>query len=84
MSRGSLWTILKPKHKVQSNAFDVYKFLLYVKHDSIVMRWIIYLNTCVEHLAFDVKKQHIWDNHFNLQTHEVSYVMKDDYVIAIT
>jgi len=28
----------------------------------------------MEHLVFDINQQHIWAIHFNMQTHEVSYV----------
>jgi len=36
------------------DAFEGYKFLLNVKHDSIVMWWMRDLNMGIEHLAFDV------------------------------
>jgi len=36
------------------NALDVYKSLLCVKHESIVMCLMINLNMSVEHLTFDV------------------------------
>jgi hypothetical protein len=36
------------------DAFEGYKILLNVKHDSIVMWWMIDLNMGIEHLAFDV------------------------------
>jgi hypothetical protein len=35
------------------DAFEGYKILLNVKHDSIIM-WMIDLNMGIEHLAFDV------------------------------
>ncbi len=37
------------------DAFEGYKALLVVKHDSIIMRWMTYLNIGIKHLAFDVK-----------------------------
>jgi len=31
--------------RFKSDAFESYKFLLHVRYDSIIVRWIIYLNT---------------------------------------
>jgi hypothetical protein len=36
------------------DAFEGYEILLNVKHDSIIMWWMIDLNMGIEHLAFDV------------------------------
>jgi hypothetical protein len=41
------------------------------------------LNSSMEHLAFDVNKQHIWVIHLDLQTHVVSYVTKEVYATTI-
>jgi hypothetical protein len=35
----------------------------------------------MERLAFDLNQQHICAIHFNMQTHEVSYVLKEIYAI---
>ncbi len=75
VSRGDLWL----EHKVQSNLFEGYKPLL-----SMIMRWMIDLNTGIEHLAFDVNQQHIWATHLNMQTSELSYVTREVYVTFIT
>ncbi len=40
--------------RLKFDAFEGYKALLVVKHDSIIMRWMTYLNIGIEHLAFDV------------------------------
>ncbi len=48
------------------DAFDVYKSLLFAKHESIVTCWTTYLNTNMEHLTFHVNQQHMWATHFNL------------------
>jgi hypothetical protein len=40
------------------------------------------LNIGMEHFAFDVNQQHIWATHFNMQTCEISYVIKKVYAIA--
>ncbi len=47
------------EYEVQFHGFEAYKFLLCVKHDSIIMHWITNLNSRVEHFAFDVNQQHI-------------------------
>jgi hypothetical protein len=36
------------------DAFEGCKILVNVKHDSIIMWWMIDLNMGIEHLAFDV------------------------------
>jgi hypothetical protein len=66
------------------NVFEGNKILLNVKHDSIIMWWMIDLNMGIEHLAFDVNQQHIWATHLNLQTSEISYITREVYVIVIT
>jgi len=60
----SLYTDLNTKFK--SNAFEAYKALVGARHESIIMIWVTYLNTNVEHLAFDVNQQYIWATHLNL------------------
>ncbi len=63
-------------HEFKFDAFEAYKSLLCAKHDSIITRQMTNLNIKVEHLAFDVKQQHIWAIHFNMQTREMSYVTR--------
>jgi hypothetical protein len=48
-----LYSYLK-NMRFKFDAFEGYKILLNVKHDSIVMWWMIDLNMGIEHLAFDV------------------------------
>ncbi len=52
--------------KFKSDAFEVYKSLLCVKHDLILMCWMTNSNIKVEHWAFDVNQHHIWATHFNM------------------
>jgi len=40
--------------KFKFDAFANYKALLASTHDSIIMRYMPYLNSSVEHMAFDV------------------------------
>jgi hypothetical protein len=40
----------------KSDVFEGYKVLLNVKHDSIIMWWMIDLNMGIEHLAFYVNQ----------------------------
>jgi hypothetical protein len=49
----SLYTYLNTKFKY--DAFEPYKALVGARHESIIMRWVTYLNIGVEHLTFDVK-----------------------------
>jgi hypothetical protein len=44
-----LYTYLNTRFK--SYAFEVYKALMCVKHDSIIMQWMTNLNTCIQHLG---------------------------------
>jgi hypothetical protein len=48
----SLYTNTNTKFKF--DAFEAYKALVGAKHESIIMKWVTYLNTGMEHLAFDV------------------------------
>jgi hypothetical protein len=48
----SLYIDLNTKFK--SNAFEAYNTLVGVKHESIIMKWVMDLNINVEHLTFDV------------------------------
>jgi hypothetical protein len=59
-----LYTYLNMRFKF--DAFEGYKVLLNVKHDSMIMWWMTNLNTSMEHLAFDVNQQHNWAIHLNL------------------
>jgi hypothetical protein len=43
----------KLEYEVQSYGFEAYKYLLCVKHDSIIMHQITNLNTRMEQFAFD-------------------------------
>jgi hypothetical protein len=45
--------------KFKCNVFEGYNVLLCVKHDLIIICWVINLNTDVEHLAFNVNPEHI-------------------------
>jgi hypothetical protein len=40
--------------------FTNFKALINIAHDSISLRWIIDLNTNINHLAFEFVSQHIW------------------------
>jgi hypothetical protein len=40
--------------RLKFDAFEGYKALLVIKHDSIIMHRMTYLNIGIEHLAFDV------------------------------
>ncbi len=82
--KGDIWILHRLEYEVQSNGFEAYKSLFCVKHVSIIMHWITNLNTRVEHFAFDVNQQHIWAIRFNMQICEVSYVIREVYVITIT
>ncbi len=77
-----LYTNLNMRFKFY--VFEGYKVLLNVKHDSIIMWWMIDLNTGMKYLTFDVNQQHIWDIHLNMQTSEVSCVRREVYVTVIT
>ncbi len=78
----SLYTNLNTKFK--SNAFEAYKALVGAMHESIMMIWVTYLNTSVEHLTFDVNQQYIWATHLNLESDETRFVTKDVYATTIT
>ncbi len=42
--------------------------------DTISMKWITYLNTEIDHLAFESKGQHIWARYKDQATFKVSFV----------
>jgi len=69
--------------KFKSNAFEAYKTLVGARHESIIMIWVTYLNTSVEHLTFDVNQQYIWATHTNLENDDIRFVTKDVYVATI-
>jgi hypothetical protein len=48
----SLYIDLNTKFKY--DAFEAYNKLVGVKHESIIMKWVMDLNINVEHLTFDV------------------------------
>jgi hypothetical protein len=37
-----------------------FKALINIAHDNINLCWILDLNTCIDHLAFEFVGQHIW------------------------
>ncbi len=76
-----LYTNLNTKFK--SNAFEAYKTLAGARHESIIMIWVTYLNTGVEHLIFYVNQQYIWATHTNLENDDIRFVTKDVYVATI-
>ncbi len=77
-----LYTNLNMRFKF--DVFEGYKVLLNVRHDSIIMWWMIDLNMGMEYLAIYVNQQHIWAIHLNMQTSEVSYVTREVCVTIIT
>jgi hypothetical protein len=55
--RGNIFLIHKKKNsKFKFDTFEAYKSLVGARHESIIMRWVTYLNIGVEHLVFDVNK----------------------------
>jgi len=50
----SLYTDINTKFKF--DAFEAYKALVGARHESIIIKWVTYLNIGVEHLVFDVNK----------------------------
>ncbi len=57
MLRGNIFLIHKKKNsKFKFDTFEAYKSLVGARHESIIMRWVTYLNIGVEHLVFDVNK----------------------------
>ncbi len=66
----SLYTNLKTKFKF--DPFEPYRTLVGVRHESIIMRWVIDLNIGMEHLTFDVNQQYIWATHLNLENVEIN------------
>ncbi len=70
--------------KFKYDAFEAYKTLVGVKHESIIMRWLTNLNTSVEHLSFDVNPQYIWATHLSFKNGVTRFVTRDAYVTTIT
>jgi len=44
----------------EGDVFINFKALINIAHDNINLRWIIDLNTCIDHLVFEFVSQHIW------------------------
>ncbi len=70
--------------KFKFDAFEAYKTLVGVRHESIIMRWVTNLNISVEHLTFDVNQQYIWATHLSLKNGVTRFVARDAYVTTIT
>ncbi len=55
MCQGEIYELYKNLNmRFKFDVFEGYKVLLNVKHDSIIMWWMIDLNTGMEYLAFGV------------------------------
>ncbi len=57
----ALYTNLNTKFKFDE--FEAYKALVGARHESIIMKWVTYL----EHLAFNVNQYYIWFTHLSLE-----------------
>jgi hypothetical protein len=56
--------------------FHNFNFLVEVKHEGIMMKWITNPNTRTNHFALDCLKQHIYVKHKIMVSKNVSWVMK--------
>jgi len=52
------------------------------KHENIQMRWVLDLNSRVQHLIFKANGQHIWVLHQDLEIGFPSYVIKNVFVLV--
>jgi len=52
-------------------------------HDLFIMKWILNLNTSMEHLAFGCNEQHIWAKHLDQLTWIVSFVITKVHIQVV-
>jgi hypothetical protein len=46
------------------------------------MQWVLNMNSIIQHLAFEVNGQHIWEVHKDLEIIFPSYVTKNVFVVV--